>query len=150
MKPHLVIVVLFVFLVGCGVSGSLSPATSKSDNTAVASEEKAGTVTTSIVYPKEDKTILADRSIDIKKDDTVLDLLSRVAHSANLQISVSGSGSSAYVEAIDNLYEFDKGPKSGWIVKKNDKKLTEGIGATTVSDGDTIEWIYTEDYDEDF
>jgi hypothetical protein len=45
------------------------------------------------------------------------------------------------------LFEFDHGPLSGWTIKRNGAKLDRSSGAVQVKSGDSIQWIYTSDYE---
>ena len=56
---------------------------------------------------------------------------------------------SAYVEAINNLYEFDVGPLSGWMYRVNGWFPNFGASRYLLSEGDIIEWIYTVDLGRD-
>lgn len=56
---------------------------------------------------------------------------------------------SAYVEAINNLYEFDVGPLSGWMYRVNGWFPNFGASRYLLSDGDEIEWLYTVDLGRD-
>ena len=56
---------------------------------------------------------------------------------------------SAYIEAINNLYEFDVGPLSGWMYSVNGWFPNFGSSRYLLSDGDVIEWIYTVDLGRD-
>ena len=56
---------------------------------------------------------------------------------------------SAYVEAINNLYEFDVGPLSGWMYSVNGWFPNFGASRYLLSDGDVIEWVYTVDLGRD-
>jgi len=56
---------------------------------------------------------------------------------------------SAYVEAINNLYEFDVGPLSGWMYKVNGWFPNFGSSRYLLSPGDVIEWLYTVDLGRD-
>jgi len=56
---------------------------------------------------------------------------------------------SAYVEAINNLYEFDAGPLSGWMYRVNGWFPNFGSSRYILSPGDVIEWIYTVDLGRD-
>lgn len=56
---------------------------------------------------------------------------------------------SAYVEAINNLYEFDVGPLSGWMYSVNGWFPNFGASRYLLSDGDVIEWLYTVDLGRD-
>lgn len=96
---------------------------------------------------KSDKAaIVTPTKVTIQKGDTALDATQKILKQKGIQISVRGSGASAYVEGINNLYEFDRGPLSGWTAKKNGSTLGRSAGSTSVKAGDTILWIYTTDY----
>ena len=56
---------------------------------------------------------------------------------------------SAYVEAINNLYEFDVGPLSGWMYSVDGWFPNFGASRYLLSDGDVIEWVYTVDLGRD-
>ncbi|MFC4617186.1 DUF4430 domain-containing protein [Camelliibacillus cellulosilyticus] len=100
------------------------------------------TVTVSIIGNAEKGTILPATKVSVKKGTTLL-AATRTAFS---NVVVRGSGASAYVEGIDGLFEFDDGPMSGWIAKKNGKKITRSAGIVSIANGDTIQWLYTTDY----
>jgi hypothetical protein len=51
-------------------------------------------------------------------------------------------GLTAYVKGIDNLYEFDKGPESGWIYFINGERATQSAGVYKPAEGDSIVWQY--------
>ena len=56
---------------------------------------------------------------------------------------------SAYIEGIGNLYEFDCGPQSGWMVCVNGEFLGLGCSGYTLADGDVITFQYTCDLGKD-
>ena len=56
---------------------------------------------------------------------------------------------SAYVEAINNLYEFDVGELSGWMYKVNGWFPNFGSSRFVLSPDDIIEWHYTVDLGRD-
>ncbi|MCL2202037.1 MAG: DUF4430 domain-containing protein, partial [Oscillospiraceae bacterium] len=56
---------------------------------------------------------------------------------------------SAYVEAINNLFEFDVGPLSGWMYSVNGWFPNFGASRYLLSPGDVIEWVYTVDLGRD-
>lgn len=106
-------------------------------------EEVNQTVTVSIVG---EGTILSATKVEISEGNTVLDATLTILKQKGIPISVRGGGSGAYVEGINNLYEFDRGPLSGWEVKRNGAKIDRSAGAIKVGNGDTIQWVYTTDY----
>lgn len=101
-------------------------------------------VTVSIVGPSDRGTILGATKVNFKEGATVLDVLVQLTGKRNIQLDYSGSGATAYVAGIDNIYEFDYGPKSGWVGKLNGTSLGKSAGTVKVKDGDSIQWLYTE------
>ena len=100
-------------------------------------------VSFSIVGPKEDHSSdTSTQNIAIKDGETVLDVL--VAAVGKNNVDYSGSGATAYVSGINNIYEFDYGAKSGWVFKLNGASLNKSIGTVTVKNGDKIQCLFTE------
>jgi hypothetical protein len=56
---------------------------------------------------------------------------------------------SAYIEGINNLYEFDVGELSGWMYKVNDWFPNYGCSRYQLKAGDVVEWVYTCDLGRD-
>ena len=92
------------------------------------------------------KTIVAATKVEIEENDTVFNVTKRILQSRGIAYSKSGLGATLYIQGIQNDYEFDHGPKSGWLAMKNGKALTKSAGLESVHKGDTIHWIYTMDY----
>ena len=111
--------------------------------------EDIPSVTLSIVGPEDIGIILKQTEVKIEEGETVLDVLKKAAQENNIPISVRGRKSAAYVEGIDNLFEFDRGAKSGWVYRVNGGLSNKSAGAFTVKAGDVIEWIYTLDLGRD-
>jgi hypothetical protein len=114
-----------------------------------AAEAKQPTAQLSIIGDKKHGVILAATSVGFKDGDTVFDLLQKTAKQHKIQMEYSGRGATIYIEGIDNLYEFDEGPKSGWVFKVNGKLMTRGAGTSKLAAGDKIEWLYTLDLGKD-
>lgn len=93
--------------------------------------------------------ILAPAAYEIKAGESALELLKRITRQHKIQMESQGAKSFAYVEGIDNLYEFDHGAGSGWMYKVNGAFPDKGAGSYTVNPGDTIEWLYTLDLGRD-
>lgn len=91
-----------------------------------------------IVHPKE---------ITLREGDTAFTVMERAVGSNSVRYT--GSGSSLYVQSIDGLGEFDKGPKSGWMYGVNGTFPEYSAGAYKVKDGDEVHWQYTVDLGED-
>lgn len=106
-------------------------------------------VTISIKADAETGFILKATKVSIEDGDTVLEVLKKVTKQNHIQMEYSGGGATAYIEGIQNLYEFDKGPKSGWMYSINGAFMKKGAGTTEVKPGDKIEWAYTLDLGKD-
>lgn len=128
---------------------SAESSSSKNKTNELPTEEKRETILFSIRDPHEKGVILERTKVEVEDDDTVLDCLIQVAKANNIQFSYRGRGASAYVEGIDNLYEFDRGPGSGWMYQLNGTFKSQGAGKTTLTPGDTLEWVYTENMGQD-
>ncbi|XQY91374.1 DUF4430 domain-containing protein [Metabacillus sp. HB246100] len=112
-------------------------------------EEPKKTVTISIVGDEKKGTILSKTTVEMNEGETILDITRKILKSKGKAISVTGSGSTAYVRGIDGLFEFDRGPLSGWTVKNNGSTIQRSAGAIELKAGDQVQWIYTTDYEED-
>jgi hypothetical protein len=100
------------------------------------------TVTVDIVGYNGER-ILPLTKVTYKNGETFLDATLNILKGKRIQVSVTGSGASAYVQGINNEYEFDHGAKSGWLASKNGVRLTQSAGVTSIKAGDRIEWRYT-------
>jgi hypothetical protein len=103
----------------------------------------------SIKGTEDHGVILEMCSCPWEENITVLGVLVGVAREQGIQMEYSGVAAGAYVEGIDNLYEFDYGAKSGWMYRVNGEIPQMSAGAYHLSPGDTIEWMYTEDLGRD-
>jgi hypothetical protein len=103
-------------------------------------------VTITIVAPGIKDTILPSTSVEFKEGDTVLSVTQRIVRARGIQISVTGANATAYVQGIDNLYEFDHGPLSGWEAFVNGQGLDRSAGVYSVQPGQAIMWRYTQNY----
>ncbi|MGI6596196.1 MAG: DUF4430 domain-containing protein [bacterium] len=112
-------------------------------------EQNVATVTISIVGPEDVGTVLSPQTASIQNDATVLEVLKQVTRAEKIQMEYRGKGTSAYVEGINNLYEMDRGPKSGWMYKLNGEFPSQSAGSCSAADGDVIEWLYTLDLGRD-
>ncbi|WP_339312892.1 DUF4430 domain-containing protein [Paenibacillus sp. FSL M7-0896] len=116
---------------------------------AAATPKPDNVVTLSITGDEEHGVILAAAQYEIKKGESVLDLLKRITRAQKIQMEYQGSKAFAYVEGIDNLYEGDHGAESGWMYKVNGEFPSKAAGSWIVEPGDTIEWLYTLDLGKD-
>ncbi|CAM3512759.1 DUF4430 domain-containing protein [Marinicrinis lubricantis] len=86
--------------------------------------------------------------VEFEKGDTVLDILKKGTRSSEMPMEYRGSGAFSYVEGINNLYEFDYGPTSGWKYEINGEYISKSAGSAEVEVGDQLTWYYvTEEED---
>ena len=92
-----------------------------------------------------DGWILPAASVTVQPGDTVFDVLQRACRENGipLEFSITPGTGGAYIEGIDNLYEFDCGSLSGWKYKVNGVYPNVGCSSVTVQPGNTIVWQYT-------
>ena len=95
--------------------------------------------------------ILKPVSVSFSPGESVHDVLKRVCKDRGIHMESSYSPvyDSAYVEGINQLYEFDCGELSGWMFNVNGWFPNYGCSKYTVSDGDEINWVYTCDLGKD-
>lgn len=98
-----------------------------------------------------DGIILPATEFEIEDGDTIMDILREAAQTYRIQLDSDGNG---YISGIASVYEFDFGDLSGWIYRVNGKGASVGCNQYKLSDGDTVEWIYTcelgRDIEEDY
>lgn len=89
-------------------------------------------------------------TVEVQEGDTVLSVLKRNVESRGIQMEYSGGDhETAYVEGIDNVYEFDHGQGSGWMYSVNGVFPNRGAGVIKLIPGDKVEWKYTIDLGKD-
>lgn len=89
--------------------------------------------------------ILAASRVSFDEGETVYDVLRRACDLAGIALEASWTPmyNSYYIEGIGNLYEFDCGEQSGWMYKVNGWFPNYGASSYTLSDGDSIVFLYT-------
>lgn len=95
------------------------------------------------------KAFVYKDNVAVHSGETVITVLKRDLDRRKMSLSYSGSGSTVYVKGINNLFEFDRGPESGWLYKVNGKFPGFSCGSYKVKSGDAIEWLYTENLGND-
>ena len=95
-------------------------------------------------YVPEDGWILS-ATVEFTEGETVFDVLQRACNAYGIQLEFSWTPAydSYYVEGLNNIYEFDCGPESGWMYKVNGWFPNYGCSEYQVKDGDNIGWRYT-------
>ncbi len=86
-----------------------------------------------------DGVMLSETAFPMAQGDTVFTLLTDAARAKGLLIESSGG----YVTGINNLFEFDFGPLSGWVFFVNGEEASVGSDQIVLSPGDRVMWRYT-------
>lgn len=102
----------------------------------------------SIIISSSNKP-LPTTEIEVKNGDTVYEVLKRATKKYDIELSARNTDMGVYVEGIAGLYEFDKGPKSGWMYRVNGDFPNISASKFKVKPGDRIEWLYTTDLGND-
>nr|WP_249435693.1 DUF4430 domain-containing protein [Paenibacillus sp. Marseille-Q4541] len=110
---------------------------------------KSNVITITIIGSPNEGTMMETVTVEIGEMKTVLDSLKNVTRSSKMQMEYSGTGATAYVKGINNLYEFDNGAGSGWMYSVNGKFPNRSAGVWPLQPGDDIRWLYTEDLGKD-
>lgn len=91
-----------------------------------------------------EQAILSEEWVVLQQEDTVFSVLQRVTRERGIQMEFSGRGTYVYVQGMHQLYEFDRGPESGWIYMVNGQTVSKSAGAYPVKNGDVIVWRFVE------
>lgn len=99
----------------------------------------------------EDGWVLKPTEVEFAAGESVFDLLLRVCNDKKIHMEYMNTPiyESAYIEGINNLYEFDCGPLSGWMYKVDDWFPNYGCSRYELKDGNVICWEYTCDLGKD-
>ncbi|MGN0171584.1 MAG: DUF4430 domain-containing protein [Acutalibacteraceae bacterium] len=98
-----------------------------------------------------DGWILAPVTVSFEEGESVFDMLLRVCRENGIHMEYSEAPlyNSAYIKGIQNLYEFDVGPLSGWMYEVNGWFPNYGCSRYPLCDGDTVRLVYSCDYGQD-
>ncbi|MEG2679574.1 MAG: DUF4430 domain-containing protein [Oscillospiraceae bacterium] len=90
-----------------------------------------------VVFPETEVTFYAG--------ETVFNVLQREMKRGKIHLEFTSTPlyHSAYIEGIQNLYEFDCGELSGWTYKVNSWFPNYGCSRYELQQGDKVEWVYT-------
>lgn len=96
------------------------------------------------IVPKNG-VILSSQTVTFNDGESVYDVLQRVCRENRIHMEASWTPmyNSAYVEGINNLYEFDCGSGSGWMYRVNGWYPNYGCSRYQLKQGDKVEWRYT-------
>lgn len=98
-----------------------------------------------------DGIIFEQREVTFYEGESVFNLLLREMKKNGIHMEFTNTPiyNSAYIEGINNLYEFDCGELSGWMYKVNDWFPNYGCSRYQLKQGDKVEWVYTCDLGKD-
>ena len=93
----------------------------------------------------EDGVIFPPTVVTFYEGESVFNVLQREMKRALIHLEFVNTPiyNSAYIEGINNLYEFDCGSLSGWMYSVNGWFPNYGCSRYSIQSGDVIEWIYT-------
>ena len=99
----------------------------------------------------DDGVIFPVTTVTAYEGESVFNVLQREMRRARIHMTFRNTPiyNSAYIEAINNLYEFDVGELSGWMYRVNGWYPNYGCSRYQLSPGDVIEWRYTCDLGRD-
>lgn len=96
----------------------------------------------------ENGYIIERTEVGFNEGESVYDVLRRITRERgiNMEASYTPVYDSSYIEGINNIYEFDCGPMSGWTYSVNGTYPQYGCSGYKLQDGDDIIWHYTCEY----
>nr|WP_286672395.1 DUF4430 domain-containing protein [Cohnella hashimotonis] len=99
----------------------------------------------------DDGVIFSKREVTFYEGESVFNVLQREMKKNKIHMEFENTPvyNSAYIEGINNLYEFDCGELSGWMYKVNEWFPNYGSSRYKLKQGDVIEWVYTCDLGRD-
>lgn len=102
------------------------------------------------LIPK-DGIIFAETTVAFYKGESVFNLLVREMKKNKIHLEFVNTPvyNSAYIEGINNIYEFDCGELSGWMYRVNGVCPNYGCSRYILKQGDKVEWLYTCDLGSD-
>ena len=102
-------------------------------------------------FVPSDGWILKPTTVQFNEGESVHDVLRWVCrdNGIHMESSFTPAYNAAYVEGINQLYEFDCGELSGWMYNVNGWFPNYGCSQYTVENGDVINWVYTCDLGRD-
>ena len=98
-----------------------------------------------------DGWILQPITVTFYEGESVFNVLQRICKQQKIHMEFENTPiyNSAYIEGINNLYEFDVGELSGWMYQVNGWFPNYGCSRYALKDGDVICWVYTCDLGND-
>jgi len=99
-------------------------------------------------FVPRDGFILPVTPVSFFPEEDACNLLMRTLRVSGIRIEIDKVPGTEdyYIKSINNLYEMDAGPLSGWLYKVNGEILDYSCSAYFLQEGDTLEFFYTEDF----
>ena len=99
----------------------------------------------------EDGWILKPMTVTFAENESVFNVLQRTLkeQGIHMEFEYTPAYHTAYIEGINNLYEFDVGELSGWMYSVNGWFPIYGCSRYRLQDGDVVDWKYTCDLGND-
>lgn len=93
----------------------------------------------------ENGIIFNNSKAEFSEGESVFDVLLRELknNKIHMEFSMTPLYNTAYVEGINNLYEFDCGEFSGWKFLVNGETPGVGCSSYKLKASDSVEWLYT-------
>ena len=95
--------------------------------------------------------VIYSANVKFTPGQSAYDVLRASMQAAGIQMDAEYNSlyDSAYIKGINNLYEFDCGPYSGWMYSVNGIYPNYGTSVYTLADGDRLIFSYTCDLGRD-
>lgn len=95
--------------------------------------------------------IYEEQTVSFYEGESIFNLLMRETRQNKIHMEYTDTPgySSAYIEGIANIYEYDCGELSGWMYKVNGQFPNYGSSKYKLHEGDRVEWVYTCDLGRD-
>ena len=139
---------LMFALVGCGGQASSSAAASSSASSAASASASSEISANEIAFTLKvdasdaDKGMLYDSVVTAEKGKTVYDALV----DTGLDLTVTSSSGSPYVDGIAGVVASTTGPTAGWLFTVNGEVPSVGAESVEIADGDEVVWTFFTNY----
>ncbi len=89
--------------------------------------------------------MLSSKKITLNENSSAYDLLIKASKQYSILVDSQYTAvyNSAYIRGINNLYEKDCGPSSGWIYKVNGSTAGFGCSQYILNSGDNVQFVFT-------
>ena len=99
-----------------------------------------------------DGCVFAEQTVTFYEGESVFNILLREMkkNKIHFEFEKTPMYNSAYIEGINNIYEFDCGELSGWMYRVNGWFPNYGCSRYQLKEGDVVEILYTCDLGREF